>query len=605
MKWYACNGFKILIGHSMKIKTKIRLGFGFLFLVVLFFGALSLYYVNQISLSSKVILKDNYASMKFVRFMRSTLDDHTLPLPESAVKELSAQLRLEANNITEAGERQAVAALTHAIKQITAKDADRQSQAIGLKQAYRQLKVIDAVNMNAIVRKNDAAHRNVDMAVQYIVVTASICFLILFSFVVNFPGFVANPLREFSEAIKEIGRKNYKQHLQFSGTDEFTELAREFNAMASQLMRWDNSNLAKLQSEKLRIEAIIEQMEDAIIGLNEKKEILFLNQVAEQLLNLNAIDVVGTNAEELGKKNDLLHMVLQYGNGKKPMKIYADGKESYFQLERREITVPAFEEQSELSNTDARRTAGEVYTLKNITQYKELDEAKTNFIATVSHELKTPISAIKMSLKLLDDTRVGHMNTEQRELVKHIDDDCSRLLKITSELLDLAQVETGNLQLNFTKCDPRKIATYAMDAVSVQAAQKSIQLELVSRGSLPNVYVDIEKTAWVLVNFLSNALRYSGEKSKVVIQIVQRGNDMEFSVRDFGQGIDQQYQERLFDRYFQVPTDGNNKSGSGLGLAISKDFITAEGGTIWVESAIGEGSRFCFKLPIPGDAVAT
>jgi len=201
-------------------------------------------------------------------------------------------------------------------------------------------------------------------------------------------------------------------------------------------------------------------------------------------------------------------------------------------------------------------------------------------------------------LKLMDDDRVGSMNVEQKELIQHMKEDCGRLLKITSELLDLAQVETGNLQLNFVKSDPRKIAIYAMDAVRFQAEQKEVELELIARNDLPQVNVDTEKTAWVLVNFLSNALRYSTQKSKVVIQIIETGNNIEFSVRDFGKGIDEQYQKRLFDRYFQVPTDGNNKSGSGLGLAISKDFINAEGGKIWVESAIGEGSRFCFLLPV-------
>lgn len=198
----------------------------------------------------------------------------------------------------------------------------------------------------------------------------------------------------------------------------------------------------------------------------------------------------------------------------------------------------------------------------------------------------------------MDDERVGAMNVEQKELVQHIREDCGRLLKITSELLDLAQVETGNLQLNFVKSDPRKIAIYAMDSVRFQAEQKNIELELISRNNLPKVNVDVEKTAWVLVNFLSNALRYSSEKSKVQIQIIEKGEEIEFSVRDFGKGIEEIYQKRLFDKYFQVPTDGNNKSGSGLGLAISKDFIEAESGKIWVESALGEGSKFCFSLPI-------
>lgn len=198
----------------------------------------------------------------------------------------------------------------------------------------------------------------------------------------------------------------------------------------------------------------------------------------------------------------------------------------------------------------------------------------------------------------MDDERIGLMNVEQKQLVEHIKDDCSRLLKITSELLDLAQVETGNLQLNFVKAAPLEIVNYALNAVRFQAEQKNIQLELISKENLPVVNADVEKTAWVLINFLSNALRYSSEKSKVQIEIQEKKQGIEFSVRDFGKGIDEQYQKRLFDRYFQVPTDGNNKSGSGLGLAISKDFIEAENGKIWVESEIGEGSRFCFFLPV-------
>ncbi|MEJ2901451.1 ATP-binding protein [Pedobacter panaciterrae] len=583
----------------MKIKTKLRLGFGFLFVVVIFFGAISLYYMNKISVSSKVILKDNYESLNFSGEMRKILDESVIPLSQKEAEQFGIHLAKERNNITEKGEHESVLRLAEAYKIIVDPAKNISAKQLALNNARLQLRIIDEVNMNAIVRKNAAAQRGVEKAATYLIFAASMCFLILFSFVVNFPGFVANPLKEFSEAIKEISRKNYKQRLEFNGTDEFSELATEFNAMAAQLNKWENSNLAKLQSEKLRIEAIIEQMQDAIIGLNEKKEILFLNKVAGQLLNLSEKDIIGLNALELMKRNDLLNRILQINSVDKPMKIYADNKESYFQLERREITVPvAYEDQDEQIITETRRTAGEVYILKNITQYKELDEAKTNFIATVSHELKTPISSIKMSLKLMDDERVGTMNAEQKELVQHIKEDCGRLLKITTELLDLAQVETGNLQLNFVKSDPRKIAIYAMDAVRFQAEQKSIELELISKNNLAKVFVDTEKTAWVLVNFLSNALRYSSEKSKVIIQIIEKDGNIEFSVRDFGKGIDEQYQKRLFDRYFQVPTDGNNKSGSGLGLAISKDFIEAESGKIWVESAIGEGSRFCFQLPI-------
>lgn len=582
----------------MKIKTKLRLGFGFLFVVVLLFGSISLYYMNKISVSAKVILKDNYETLSYTRDMRSILDQHDLPLPAAIAADFAGRLRLEEKNITEKGEGQAVGILKTAFAVMTNPAVSAQDQHEAIESIRKQLMMIDRLNMDAILRKNAAAQAAVEKASLYLVTAACFCFLVLFSFIVNFPGFVANPLREFSEAIQEIGRKNYKQRLQFDGTDEFSELARSFNEMVAQLNKWENSNLAKIQSEKLRIEAIIEQMQDAIIGLNEKQEILFMNKVAAQIMNLNEGQVVGHNVKDLMEKNDLMTRILSNEGNNQPIKIYADHKESYFQLQKREIVVPVFDDQDTAVIMKTGKTAGTVYILNNITQFKELDEAKTNFIATVSHELKTPISSIKMSLKLLDDERIGMMNTEQKELVAHIKDDCSRLLKITSELLDLAQVETGNLQLNFVQANPLEIVNYALNAVQFQADQKNIQLELIAGEQLPAVHADVEKTAWVLINFLSNALRYSGEKSKVQIRIEEKVKGIEFSVRDYGKGIDEQYQKRLFDRYFQVPTDGNNKSGSGLGLAISKDFIEAENGRIWVESEMGEGSRFCFFLPV-------
>ncbi|MBG6235068.1 PAS domain S-box-containing protein [Pedobacter sp. CAN_A7] len=579
----------------MKIKTKLYLGFGFLFVMVMLFGAFSLIFVNKISTSAKVVLKDNYKTLQYTRNMRAILDENSLPLSEKAEVLFTKQLAGEQKNLTEQGEAEAVHKLEAAFKQIVDPALAVPLKQSALREARRQIKLIDELNMNAIVRKNGATQAAVDKATLYIIFSASACFLILLSFSVNFPGFVANPLKEFSEALKEISKKNYKQRLQFKGHDEFSELATEFNVMAAKLNHWENSSLSEISSEKLRIEAIIEHMQDAIIGVNERNEFLFLNKIAGQLLNLNVKETIGLNASDVMNKNDLLKKILQMESLEKPLKIYADNKESYFQLERRQILVPAGVSVQEASSVG--QAAGEVYILKNITRYKELDEAKTNFIATVSHELKTPISSIKMSLKLMEDERVGVMNSEQKELTQHIKEDCGRLLKITSELLDLAQVETGNLQLNFVKTDPRKIAIYAMDAVRFQAEQRIIELELISRNNLPQVNVDTEKTAWVLVNFLSNALRYSVEKSRIVVQVIENGHQIEFSVRDFGKGIDEQYQKRLFERYFQVPTDGNNKSGSGLGLAISKDFIEAQGGNIWVESAIGEGSRFCFSLP--------
>ncbi|WP_431294205.1 ATP-binding protein [Pedobacter sp. P26] len=581
----------------MKIKTKLRLGFGFLFIIVLSFGLIALFFLNELSDKSKVILKDNYKSLKYVAAMRNVIDQHPFPLSHTQLTIFTENLKNEGLNITEPGEKAAFRKLETAFNALNGPQLSTTTES-SIKNLRVALQNIEEVNMKAIYDKNELANETSSRANVYIMIAATLSFIILFTFIVNFPGFVANPLAEFSAAIKQISRKNYKQRLHFENEDEFTELANSFNGMVIKLNEWENSNLSKIKSEKSRIEAIIAQMQDAIIGLNEKGEVLFLNHLAAKLMSLDEDKVIGQNVAELTQKNELLKRIIKPETNDNTLKIYTDDKESYFLLENREIIIPNYEEQDDSTLIASSKSAGSVYTLKNITQFKELDEAKTNFIATVSHELKTPLSSIKMSLKLLNDERVGMMNEEQHELLNHIKEDSDRLLKITSELLDLSQVETGNLKLTLAITKPEEIVSYAVDAVKFQAEQKSIQLVLNCDHNLPNVNADIQKTAWVMVNFLSNALRYSSEKSKVIIDVFQKDNFIEFSVRDFGKGIDEKYQKKLFDRYFQVPTDGQNKSGSGLGLAISKDFIEAENGKIWVISAIGEGSKFCFSLPV-------
>jgi signal transduction histidine kinase len=181
-------------------------------------------------------------------------------------------------------------------------------------------------------------------------------------------------------------------------------------------------------------------------------------------------------------------------------------------------------------------------------------------------------------------------------LIDSIKDDSERLLKITGELLELAQVETGNIQLNMEKSNPYEIVNYAIEAVKVQAEQKQIDLQIDLEKELPNVKADSEKTSWVLINFLTNAIRYSSENSKITVKLKTENNQIVFQVTDTGKGIDKQYKAKVFDKYFQIP--GSHKSGTGLGLAISKEFIEAQNGAIGVESELGLGSTFFFKLSV-------
>ena len=148
--------------------------------------------------------------------------------------------------------------------------------------------------------------------------------------------------------------------------------------------------------------------------------------------------------------------------------------------------------------------------------------AKTNFIATLSHELKTPISSIKMSLQLLENKQVGELNTEQQSLVESIKEDAKRLLKITGELLNMTQVESGTIQMNIIASNAKEIVEYAVNANKTAAEQKQIMFQINISGNLPKVLADNEKTSWVLINLVSNAIRYSYDNSIIYISVAKR-----------------------------------------------------------------------------------
>jgi len=574
----------------MKLKTKLRLGIGFLFLMLISFGAISLYQINRISESTALILKDNNHSLAYAKGMRLLLDRDSLKSKTSQANFISL-LAKEKQNITETGEEKAVAQISLAYEGFL-KNGSSHELAIIKSAIYR----IEDLNMQAIVSKSQQSEQTVANSTLYLGLAAFAFFIVLFTFILSFPGFIANPLALLLDGIKEIGNKNYKQRLHFKGTEEFGQLAKAFNDMARKLDEWESSNVAELKSEKLRIETIIAQMQDAVIGIDEKDKILFVNGLGSELLNVNAPDIVGKAVAELKKQNPLLKVITEKTDSDL-LQIVLDGKTHYFSVEFNTIEIPETADE-ERTITFTKRTAGKVFILKNVTNFKELDQAKTNFLATISHELKTPIASIKMSLKLLEDIRIGKLNVEQQQMIDHIQDDANRLLKITGELLDLAQVETGNIKLNVQQSRADEILHYALNAVSLQLQQKNIEIKLDLPDQLPVVLADQEKSAWVLVNFLSNAIRYSSHHSTIEIELVESNQMLTFSVKDHGKGIDEKYKNDLFKRYFQVPTDGQHKSGSGLGLSISKDFIAAQQGRIWVESELGTGSKFSFSLPI-------
>jgi signal transduction histidine kinase len=563
---------------AIKIKTRIALGGLFLFLLLVLTGGVSFYHFNRLINASKGVLKANYETVEFGKNMLGALSAWKTE-PVKARASFEASLQKQEANITETGEAALTAKLRNDYNQF-----NRFPDSLPLLTSVQaDISGIIDVNLRAIYQKSDAAQDAAEDAKVIITIIITVCLLVGFTFIVNFPGFIADPISKLTEAIKAISNKNYSERIHLSRNDEFGELADAFNNMAEQLDKYEHSNLATILFEKQRAETVINSLKDASIGIDTKGIVLFANEQALQLLNLKEADIVGRSQDDIKKQNDLFRLLV--GNDSKtPFKVVLNDRENYFTKENIEIT-------------SGREKLGNVIIVENITSFKEMDVAKTNFIATISHELKTPLASSDFSLKLLEDDRVSALTHEQKELVQQLKNDNQRMLRILSELLNMSQVEAGKIQLEIRTIDPCQAVESSLMAVTAAAKEKEMVIENKIEDKLPAIKADPDKLSWVLNNFLTNAIKYSPAGTSIIIDVKKINDRISFSVSDQGLGIDAIYLDRIFERYFQIP-GRSDKKGSGIGLAICKEFIEAMGGAIWVHSKPAQGSTFGFDLPV-------
>lgn len=572
----------------MKLRNRLTLGIGILFAMILLLGIQSVGYVRHLSAISGNILTDNYNSLHYAEDMLRSLD--RLSQDSTSRTSLIRNMALQQQNITETNESEATQALERKIAALT--DSVTQPQ---IQQIRDDLYRIMELNMASIRAKSSEMETDAADAMWRLTVVAVLCAILAAVFLVRFPSMILKPIDQLKQGITQIANHDYEQRLDFGNNREFGEVATSFNDMACKLSEYRRSSLDQLMIEKKRIEAIVNSLHEPIIGLDSERNILFMNDEAFTILNLKRGNVIGNNATEVALGNDLLRRLIRevYSETAKdtrqePLKIYADNKESYFQMENIPLHITPVGEHE-------KQFIGNVVILNNITRYKELDSAKTNFISTVSHEMKTPISSILMSLQLLADTRLGGLNDEQRSLIDSIKDSSDRLLGITGELLNLTQVESGKLKLSPKIIKPIELIDYAVHATQVLSDRFHCFVEVEYPEKINKLFVDNEKIAWVVTNLLSNAIHHSPENARIIVGARQHEKMVDIYVQDFGRGIDPRYHKSIFDRYFRVP--GTKVQGSGLGLAISKEFVEAHGGAISIESAIGQGSRFTISLP--------
>lgn len=603
----------------MKLKNKILSGnyiIGFFFVII---SISAIYVINHLVSSSENILKDNFKSVLALQKMIDAIDvmdnsiiiqnstNHTLKKLaqdefEQAKVNFEENFLIQKNNITEPGEIELVNAIYDNYNEYLSVYNNLKNNltydlyASQLHPLYKAIKSecykTLELNENAIKRKNEEYNTFSSGAVIFIEAIIIISIILMSIFLYQIPSIIINPLKQLNAKVKAITNKKYSERIEVVSNDEIGELSKSFNEMASKLEEFEKISMEVLISEKKRADHIVKSINDGIIVLDEKDSVILINYIAAELLNIKEKDILTRNFNELGKYNNLVKTILDKSekSGSKYLRIIYRDKEEYFIKEVVDI-------KDEISN----RSLGKIISLKNVTGFKEIDEAKSGFIATISHELRTPLSAMRMSLRLLDDKRIGELNPEQNKLIHLMQNEVKRLLKLVTELLNLARIESGNEIFKYQEIGAEDLVEAAITPVLLQAEQKNISIDINIDNNLPHLLIDANKIAWVLINFLNNAIRYSPDGSKVRLKVRKDNNFLEFSVKDSGSGIEKENIEKIFDKYFQVNLknlEDKSNSGYGLGLAISKEFVDAHGGNIWVMSEPGKGSTFYFNLPV-------
>jgi NtrC-family two-component system sensor histidine kinase KinB len=242
---------------------------------------------------------------------------------------------------------------------------------------------------------------------------------------------------------------------------------------------------------------------------------------------------------------------------------------------------------------------GLVLVLQDVTQFRELDKAKSDFMATISHEFRTPLTSINIGVDILRQQLLGPLTNPQQELLESFKQDCTRLTKLVRELLQLSKLESGKLVHKEEQVDMQKLIESTVKPMHLQFQEKGIELIFNIDRHLPPLLSDEQHLSWVVSNLVNNALRHTQPGGKVEIIARTEGKSILFTVKDNGEGIPPEYIGKIFDKFVQVKGTLNATPGSvGLGLSIAKDIVEMYGGKIWVESEVHKGSTFSVRLPL-------
>jgi signal transduction histidine kinase len=396
---------------------------------------------------------------------------------------------------------------------------------------------------------------------------------------------IMQPIQSLTKATREVGEGNLDQLVPVSSKDELAQLAESFNKMAVQLQAYRQGTTERIGRLHHTMESTLATFPDPIFVLDKEGHIELKNPAAEGLEA--SLKLKG---ELPARLRVLIQKVLETGENflpnsfKEVVSFRFSGHEIFF-LPR----ILAMRNKESV-------LFGVAVVLYDVTRFRLLDDVKTNLVATVSHELKTPLTSVRLVLHILLEKTAGTLTSMQQDLLTAARDDAERLLRILNSLLDLTWLDEGNPGLHKETMSSADLVNKVIEGLRESVMTKFLKIKSVVDPDLPAVMVDRQRINHVFTNFINNAIKHSPPHGEIVLRVAQvENNGVKFSVIDQGPGVPEEFQDRIFDRFFRVP--GQTKRGVGLGLSIAREIVEAHGGQIGVRSHPGQGSEFYLVLP--------
>lgn len=358
----------------------------------------------------------------------------------------------------------------------------------------------------------------------------------------------------------------------------------------------------QIAEDKAKIDSILTNIGEGIIGITDKGTIYYVNSSAERMLGIVSANVTGktfiqeikavnAKGEPASMENHPVRLAMKTG------KVVYDHDQFFITSSGERLAVSITASPVVLQGI----LIGGVIIFRDITKEKEIDRMKTEFISLASHQLRTPLSAMKWFSEMLIDGDLGTLTEEQLKVIGNINKSNQRMIELVNSLLNISRIESGRMIIDPQPTDLKKMVDEVVTELQQKIEEKKHHLAISVHGDLPMINIDPKLVRHVYMNLLTNAIKYTPEGGEIVVLISRKDDEIISQVTDNGLGVPKAQQEKLFQKFFRadnvvrVITDG-----TGLGLYLIKAVVESSGGKIWFQSEEGKGSTFWFSLPISG-----